>query len=578
MNTQCTRCVDDVNTLNSFGFLVSVYYLVMSDARPPAEALVNAADIARTVGVTRAAVSNWRRRYDDFPAPTGGTSSSPLFALSEVRSWLTRQRKGGEASGEVHLWQAIRAAYGEDVIRGLGAVADMVAGRTVQDVDAEVRQRTGDLLGEAAPGLIVEGLAARFVEATGRAGSEHTSTPHLVRAMKQFAGKPAGVVLDPACGIGSLLLALRGKSTTGLLGQDIDPVVASFAQTRGELAGAPEMTVRAGDSLRHDQWPDVKAQLVVCVPPAAAPDWGREDLLLDPRWELGVPSRAEGDLAWLQHCYAHAAPGGRVVIALPPSTAYRKAGRRIRAELVRRGLLVEVVALPPGVAVTHGLPLHLWVLRRPEGAGSGVASVRMTDLSANEPDGPFVPEPDQVADVPVIDLLDDQVDITPQRYVAASHADYPVDYAAARERIRELLDSLRILLPELGSGPGDRLLEGSSVTLADLARAGLVDADSVPPVSTSSQLDTDYVNGFLRSPANIRRGTSASGTFRVDMRGSRIPQMPIDGQRQYGAAFAALDRAEALAGELAQTVRDATAMARDGLTTGALGPQDDPPA
>src|SRR5690554_909616 len=49
---------------------------------------VTAADIARLAGVTRAAVSNWRRRHDDFPSPVGGTSSSPLFALDQVREWL----------------------------------------------------------------------------------------------------------------------------------------------------------------------------------------------------------------------------------------------------------------------------------------------------------------------------------------------------------------------------------------------------------------------------------------------------------------------------------------------------------
>lgn len=47
---------------------------------------VTAADIARIAGVTRAAVSNWRRRYEDFPAATGGTSSSPLFVLGDVRA------------------------------------------------------------------------------------------------------------------------------------------------------------------------------------------------------------------------------------------------------------------------------------------------------------------------------------------------------------------------------------------------------------------------------------------------------------------------------------------------------------
>lgn len=51
-------------------------------------AQVTAAEISRIAGVTRATVSNWRRRYDDFPEPSGGAESSPLYDLEAVRAWL----------------------------------------------------------------------------------------------------------------------------------------------------------------------------------------------------------------------------------------------------------------------------------------------------------------------------------------------------------------------------------------------------------------------------------------------------------------------------------------------------------
>ena len=59
----------------------------------PDGAMVAAGDIARLAGVGRAAVSNWRRRFQDFPEPVGGTSSSPLFSLTEVETWLHGQGK-----------------------------------------------------------------------------------------------------------------------------------------------------------------------------------------------------------------------------------------------------------------------------------------------------------------------------------------------------------------------------------------------------------------------------------------------------------------------------------------------------
>src|SRR5437764_14302577 len=52
------------------------------------ESLVTPTQIAALAGVGRAAVSNWRRRYPDFPQPAGGTVNSPLFDWGEVEAWL----------------------------------------------------------------------------------------------------------------------------------------------------------------------------------------------------------------------------------------------------------------------------------------------------------------------------------------------------------------------------------------------------------------------------------------------------------------------------------------------------------
>ena len=56
--------------------------------------VVNAAEISRLAGVGRAAVSNWRARYDDFPTPVGGSPSSPLYDLAEIEAWLATRGRG----------------------------------------------------------------------------------------------------------------------------------------------------------------------------------------------------------------------------------------------------------------------------------------------------------------------------------------------------------------------------------------------------------------------------------------------------------------------------------------------------
>ncbi|PKW11127.1 Type I restriction-modification system, DNA methylase subunit [Streptomyces sp. 1222.5] len=545
----------------------------------PAGSLVTSSEIARTAGVTRAAVSNWRRRYDDFPAPAGGGVNSPLFDLVEVQAWLDRQRKGQDVTQEVQLWQTLRAAYGDDMIGGLADVAQLLAdapGEMSAALPKDAGRLARALADSGSASEVVNALAERFTDSVRRAGSDQVTSPRIVRAVRHFAGglAPEDTVFDPACGIGTLLLAVGPAHGPRRCGQESDPRSARFAQLRAALTDRADADIVTGDSLRHDRWPELKAALVVSDPPVSDTDWGREDLLLDSRWEFGTPSRAESELAWLQHAYAHTAPGGRVIMVMPASVAYRKAGRRIRAELVRRGILTQITALPPGVAASHALPVHLWQLRRPRSLGDAVTSVRMVDLTANDPDGSLEAQPDQVAEVSLIELLDDAVDLTPGRRVAESHRDYAVEYQALKQELAHQVRLLAELLPALTQGAGASALDGPSVSVADLARAGLVQYGDPEPVSVSDQLDTDFLRGFLRSSANTRRSTSASGTFRLDGKGARIPQMDIAEQRRYGAAFRALQEFEELTRRVSELSKQTSALARDGLGNGALAPME----
>jgi hypothetical protein len=198
----------------------------------------------------------------------------------------------------------------------------------------------------------------------------------------------------------------------------------------------------------------------------------------------------------------------------------------------------------------------------------------MVDLTSNDPDGPLDASAEQAAEVAQIDLLDDLVDLTPGRYVEESHRDYGAEYESLRQELSEQLHRLTELLPALtGDGPTS-ILDGPSVSVADLVRAGLVEFGDPEPVSTSDQLDTDFLQGFLHSAANSRRSTSASGTFRLDSKGARIPQMDVSAQRRYGFAFRALREFEERSRRVAELSRQIGALAREGLGNGALRPQE----
>ncbi|MFJ3882430.1 hypothetical protein ACIPW5_33925 [Streptomyces sp. NPDC090077] len=82
-------------------------YAAPAGARSPLAALdvspvwerVLLAEIARMVGVGRAAVQSWRRRYADFPVPAGGTEVHPQFDRAAVVAWLLAHDKIGVPIG-----------------------------------------------------------------------------------------------------------------------------------------------------------------------------------------------------------------------------------------------------------------------------------------------------------------------------------------------------------------------------------------------------------------------------------------------------------------------------------------------
>ncbi|WP_026918589.1 N-6 DNA methylase [Gordonia shandongensis] len=80
--------------------------------------LVRAADIAELAGVSRAAVTQWRKRHDDFPSPIKDSSTrSPLFNRTDVTGWLTAHGKLEGNSSPVKSKQDIADGI-EALLRG----------------------------------------------------------------------------------------------------------------------------------------------------------------------------------------------------------------------------------------------------------------------------------------------------------------------------------------------------------------------------------------------------------------------------------------------------------------------------
>ncbi|MFZ4292030.1 N-6 DNA methylase [Streptomyces cellulosae] len=340
-----------------------------------------------------------------------------------------------------------------------------------------------------------EFLLGRHLDANPRQYS--LTPPDLAALMAALAGAP-GTVLDPACGTGALLRAVADRPDRSLHAQDSSPELAALTALRLALHTRAQVHAAAGDTLRADAYPELRADAVLCHPPFNERNWGHDDLAYDPRWEYGFPARTESELAWVQHALARLRDGGTAVMLMPPAVASRRSGRRIRADLLRRGALRAVVALPAGAAPPYSVPLHLWVLRRPDrtpaqpevllvdagrftAEGRGVPDwpgVRETVLDAwgvFDRDGSVGERPGLARSVPVIELLDDDVDLTPARRLPPP-AD--TDGAGRLTDVRARLDETLRLTAELAPPPAEPVPSAAAsgrhplTTVGELARAG----------------------------------------------------------------------------------------------------------
>jgi type I restriction-modification system DNA methylase subunit len=269
------------------------------------------------------------------------TPAGPLFALTDIEAWLRDQGKLLEVPLAERAWQALRGQADDD-LHLAAALADagelLVHGNVGKPAIVQLAVALG-------PADAFEALVSRLQEMQGRSS---TSTPPEVAELMAALAADASSVLDPACGTGELLLAARDNGARRLFGQDIAADSVRLAGLRLRLGATEEdpieVTVRAEDALLRDAFPGVLADAVMTNVSVQKRTWMPDADPSDPRWVFGVPPRLEPELAWAQHLLTHLSPGGLAVALVPAAAAGRRPGRRIRAQLLRRGALRAVIA------------------------------------------------------------------------------------------------------------------------------------------------------------------------------------------------------------------------------------------
>ncbi|GIL28206.1 N-6 DNA methylase [Actinocatenispora comari] len=368
--------------------------------------LVSQADIARRAQVKLPAVSNWVRRHADFPAPVQMVGGRALFTADQIASWLDSRRVprdallGTEQSGTTY-GQRFRAAGdapagsqrhedreqhpADRLGRTVAALLQTRAARTdptsyrkclldtIADVGDEPRP-VGEAEREILSVLHDHGVVDRatmpqlfgrvideFQLRDKRRSSDPVTPSSLTDLVGLMSPETARSAYDPYCRTGELLAAVvaRRESCREVAAYSPPPHTTDIARQRLGLyrvkladCGPHPLADRSGP---YD--------VVVSNPPFNAPTsmFGRTT------WPLGRPPDHNGNVGWLQHIWESlVAKGGRGFVVMPNTVAVsaNDADLHVRAELVQRGSVECIVALPSRLFPDTGAQVMLWVLRR----------------------------------------------------------------------------------------------------------------------------------------------------------------------------------------------------------------------
>lgn len=447
------------------------------------ENLWTTGEIARHLGVDSSTVSNYRRRFaGDFPAPrTVAGSSRPHFDRAEVIAWLERNPQVG--SGETRKTRPDAAVMiAVDLLRQHGRTEEVedIIGAMLVALEAEDQRgavaaglgnaneirnavvAAGDALNDSYGQRSLDHLPDRVVtevwafltsvrdrlaayDQVLRSRSELGVTrtgDALARFLLALTPETGGFLFDPAAGIGEVLRAalIEGVADDGA-GADINGRVVSTANRRLFLSHLSQR-IYGHDSLRMPDEASLfpsdgevpSADLVVIDSPlgAVGPRHLRE---LDRRWIFEPPTASSSDLAWLDVALSLLKPSGRALVVTTAAALFRRDAStdRIRHEIVRRGALEAVIALPRGAREDASVRIAVWVLRAPDRVDrrSTVLLVNAPNVLAEAlaPDGAAAnavrewlrdeaanADPGTAVAVPVTDLLAPDATLLPNRW------------------------------------------------------------------------------------------------------------------------------------------------------------------
>ncbi len=248
----------------------------------------------------------------------------------------------------------------------LGEIVDMFSSLGLGDKESKSK----DILGR-----VYEYFIGRFASAEGKAGGEYYTPASVVKLLVLMMEPYKGRVYDPCCGSGGMFVQSEkfveehggNVGDISIYGQESNAATWKLAKMNLAIRGIEgNLGQSDADSFHNDLHKDLKADFILANPPFNVSDWGGERLRDDVRWKYGVPPIGNANYAWIQHFIHHLSPTGIAgfVMANGALSSITSNEGKIREELIKKGLVDCIVALPDKLFYTTGIPASLWFVSR----------------------------------------------------------------------------------------------------------------------------------------------------------------------------------------------------------------------
>jgi type I restriction enzyme M protein len=229
-------------------------------------------------------------------------------------------------------------------------------------------------------GRVYEYFLGKFAAAEGKLGGEFFTPSSVVRLLVEMIEPYEGRVYDPCCGSGGMFVRSEKfveehggqRRDISIFGQESNPTTWRLAHMNLAIRGIEaNLGAQPADSFVRDLHPDLKADYILANPPFNISDWSGKLLRDDVRWKFGVPPMGNANYAWIQHFIHHLAPangrgGGIAGFVMANGSLSSNSGGEgeIRKNIIEADLVDCIIAMPPQLFLTTGIPVCLWFVCR----------------------------------------------------------------------------------------------------------------------------------------------------------------------------------------------------------------------